>query len=78
MWVDIDRIEKLTGKQAHPFLRRGIVFAHRDLNEILDCYENGKPFYLYTGRVGHSLSQCAWFACSLYAYNNADDKLSFV
>ncbi|GAX84011.1 hypothetical protein CEUSTIGMA_g11436.t1 [Chlamydomonas eustigma] len=46
----VARIEKVTGKPAHPFLRRGIFFAHRDLSEILDCYEKGQPFYLYTGR----------------------------
>jgi hypothetical protein len=41
----------LTGRTAHPFLKRGIIFAHRDLHEILDLYEKGQPFYLYTGRV---------------------------
>jgi hypothetical protein len=45
------RIERLTGRTAHPFLKRGIIFAHRDLHEILDLYEKGQPFYLYTGRV---------------------------
>lgn len=45
------RIEQLTGRPAHPFLKRGIIFAHRDLQEILDLYEKGQPFYLYTGRV---------------------------
>lgn len=25
----IDRVERLTGKPAHPFLRRGVFFAHR-------------------------------------------------
>ncbi|GFH10231.1 uncharacterized protein HaLaN_05507, partial [Haematococcus lacustris] len=44
------RIERLTKRPAHPFLKRGIFFAHRDLSEILDCYEKGIPFYLYTGR----------------------------
>jgi len=46
----IDRFERLTGKRAHQFLRRGLFFSHRDLKEILDAYEAGKPFYLYTGR----------------------------
>ncbi|KAL6765634.1 hypothetical protein V8C86DRAFT_2455941 [Haematococcus lacustris] len=46
----IARIERLTKRPAHPFLKRGIFFAHRDLSEILDCYEKGIPFYLYTGR----------------------------
>jgi tryptophanyl-tRNA synthetase len=45
----IDRVEKLTGKRAHTFLKRGIFFSHRDLNIILDDFENKKPFYLYTG-----------------------------
>jgi tryptophanyl-tRNA synthetase len=44
-------MERLTGRPAHPFLKRGIIFAHRDLHEILDLYEAGQPFYLYTGRV---------------------------
>lgn len=46
----VERMERLTGKPAHPFLKRGIFFAHRDMTEILDCYEKGTPFYLYTGR----------------------------
>ncbi|KAG2389474.1 hypothetical protein C9374_014034 [Naegleria lovaniensis] len=46
----IERFEKLTGKKAHPFLKRGIFFSHRDLHKLLDHYENGKMFYLYTGR----------------------------
>ena len=46
----LDRMERLTGKPVHHFLRRGIFFSHRDLNVILDLYEAKKPFYLYTGR----------------------------
>jgi tryptophanyl-tRNA synthetase len=46
----IARMERVTGRRAHPFIRRGIFFSHRDLNLILDMYEAGKPFYLYTGR----------------------------
>lgn len=41
--------------RAHPFLRRGIFFAHRELEEILDAHEKGKPFYLYTGRVSRCI-----------------------
>jgi tryptophanyl-tRNA synthetase len=59
----LERFEKVTGKRAHRFLRRGIVFSHRDLEKILDRHEKGQPFYLYTGRgpssgslhVGHSI-----------------------
>jgi len=45
-----EKIEKLTGKKAHHFLRRGIFFSQRDLNFLLSQKENGKQFYLYTGR----------------------------
>lgn len=46
----VDRVEALTGKKAHHFLRRGIFVSHREFNEILNIYEQKKPFYLYTGR----------------------------
>ena len=59
----LERFERVTGHKPHRFLRRGIVFSHRDLSKILDRYEKGQPFYLYTGRgpssgsmhVGHSV-----------------------
>ncbi|KAG2115527.1 tryptophanyl-tRNA synthetase [Suillus clintonianus] len=46
----LERFEKLTGHKAHPFLRRGMFFSHREFDKILDRYEQGKPFFLYTGR----------------------------
>ena len=46
----LKRIEKHTG-ELHPFLRRNIFFAHRDMNFLLDEYEKGNKFYLYTGRA---------------------------
>eukprot|EP00736_Rhodelphis_marinus_P012798 Rmarinus@m.25981 len=46
----IDRVEKLTGRPAHHWLKRGVFFSQRDLKHILDMYEKGTPFYLYTGR----------------------------
>jgi len=46
----VARIETLTGKRPHRFLRRKIFFSHRDLNQLLNCFEQHKPFYLYTGR----------------------------
>jgi len=51
--IDADllaRWEKVTGKPPHHLLRRGVFFSHRDLHGILDLVEQGKPFYLYTGR----------------------------
>ncbi|KAL4711740.1 hypothetical protein ACJJTC_015806 [Scirpophaga incertulas] len=46
----ITRFERVTGKKAHHFLRRGIFFSHRDMHNILSLHEAGKKFYLYTGR----------------------------
>lgn len=46
----VERFERLTGHKAHRFLRRGIFFSHRDLGVLLDLYEKGSKFYLYTGR----------------------------
>jgi tryptophanyl-tRNA synthetase len=55
----LKRMEKHAG-DLHMFLRRGIFFSHRDFDWILDMYEKGEKFYLYTGRgpsgythVGH-------------------------
>jgi len=57
---ELSRIEKITG-ELHPYLRRGIFFAHRDLLWCLDEYEKGNKFFLYTGcgpsgpiHLGHS------------------------
>lgn len=44
------RFERLTGHKPHRWLRRGLFFSHRDFDRILDKYEAGEPFFLYTGR----------------------------
>jgi tryptophanyl-tRNA synthetase len=46
----IAKFERVTGAKAHPWIRRGIFFSHRDLDLILDNHAAGKPMYLYTGR----------------------------
>ncbi len=46
----LERLKKHT-KEIHPFLRRNIFFAHRDLDFILNEYEKGNKFFLYTGRA---------------------------
>ncbi|CAH1999643.1 unnamed protein product [Acanthoscelides obtectus] len=66
----LDRFEKITGKKVHHLLRRGVFFSHRDMHTILNLYESGKPFYLYTGRgpssksmhLGHLIpfTLCKW------------------
>lgn len=87
----VDRMERITGKKAHRFLRRGIFFSHRDLNMILDLYEQGKKFYLYTGRgpssealhLGHAIPFhfTKWlqdvFDCPLVIQLTDDEKFLF-
>ena len=46
----LKRLKKHT-KDLHYMLRRRIFFAHRDLNWLLNEYENGNKFFLYTGRA---------------------------
>ncbi|MEM0058633.1 MAG: tryptophan--tRNA ligase [Candidatus Bathyarchaeia archaeon] len=45
----LQRIAKHTG-ELHLQLRRRIFFSHRDLDTVLDLYERGVRFVLYTGR----------------------------
>ncbi len=50
-----DRIVAAAGED-HFLLRRGIFFSHRDMDVILDEYQKGRKFFLYTGRgpSGHT------------------------
>lgn len=45
----LERIKKHTGT-LHPQLERRIFFSHRDVDWILQRYEAGEKFVLYTGR----------------------------
>ncbi len=45
----LKKIEENTGK-LHFMLKRNLFFAHRDLNWLIDEYEKGNKFFLYTGR----------------------------
>jgi tryptophanyl-tRNA synthetase len=45
----LERIKKHT-KDLHFMLKRKVFFAQRDLNWILNEYEKGNKFFLYTGR----------------------------
>ena len=65
----LKRVEK-HAKELHLMLRRGVFFSHRDFDFILNEYEKGKKFFLYTGRgpsgkvhIGHLLPWilCKWF-----------------
>lgn len=37
----LERFERITGHKPHPFMRRGLYFAHRDFDQFLSAYENG-------------------------------------
>ncbi|KAK9483696.1 hypothetical protein V1527DRAFT_498218 [Lipomyces starkeyi] len=52
----LERFERVTGHRPHRLLRRGVFFSERDLDSILTRYEEGKPFFLYTGRGASSES----------------------
>jgi tryptophanyl-tRNA synthetase len=45
----LKKIKKYSGK-LHLQLRRGLFFSHRDLDLIIDMYEDNRRFVLYTGR----------------------------
>ncbi|MEM3673312.1 MAG: tryptophan--tRNA ligase [Candidatus Bathyarchaeia archaeon] len=45
----LKRIAKYTG-ELHLQLRRRLFFSHRDLDTVLDLYDKGVKFVLYTGR----------------------------
>ncbi|AGO11882.1 AaceriADR117Wp [[Ashbya] aceris (nom. inval.)] len=44
------RFTAVTGHEPHHFMRKGVFFSERDFGRILDLYEQGRPFFLYTGR----------------------------
>jgi tryptophanyl-tRNA synthetase len=87
----LKRIKKCIGKEEiHPMLRRGIMFAHRDLNWLLDEYEKGNKFFLYTGcgpsgpiHIGHLMVWyfTKWlqdkFDCELYFQFTDDEKFLY-
>ncbi|MEN2999006.1 MAG: tryptophan--tRNA ligase [Acidilobaceae archaeon] len=57
----VRRVEELAG-ESHVMLRRGIFFSHRDLDLVLKDYQEGRGFFLYTGRgpsgpmhIGHMI-----------------------
>lgn len=52
----IAKLEKSSKIKVHHLIKRGMVFAHRDFDKILDAIENNKKFYLYTGRGPSSKS----------------------
>ena len=85
----LDRIKKHT-KELHFMLNRGVFFAHRDLDWLLNEYEKGNKFFLYTGRapsgethIGHLVPWIftKWlqdkFGCELWFQFPDDEKFMF-
>ncbi|MBA3749897.1 MAG: tryptophan--tRNA ligase [Nitrosopumilus sp.] len=74
-----EKIKNITG-DVHPFLKNRYFFSHRDLDWILNEYQKGNKFYLYTGRgpsglvhLGHLMP---WFFTK-YLQDKFDVKLIF-
>ena len=83
------KLEDLAG-DSHIFVRRKFFFSHRDLDLILKDHENGKGFFLYTGRspggemhVAHLIPfiLCRWmqekFKVNLYIQIPDEEKFLF-
>lgn len=83
------RLVKAAGED-NVMLRRGYFFSHRDLDLVLNDYEKGKSFFLYTGRgpsgpmhIGHliPLIFTKWlqdrFKVNLYIEITDDEKFLF-
>lgn len=81
-----NRMKRICG-ELHPMLARGFFFSQRDLKLVLDDYEAGKGFFLYTGRgpskamhIGHlvPLIFTKWlqekFKVNLYIEITDDEK----
>lgn len=74
-------------EKAHPLLRRGIYFAHRDFNKWLEAYDKGKKVSVITGRgpsekmhIGHLVpflvakSLQDEFGCDVFIPISDDEK----
>jgi tryptophanyl-tRNA synthetase len=46
----LQHLEAATGHQPHHWLRRGLFFAHREFDQIIEHHAQHRPLYLYTGR----------------------------
>ncbi len=85
----IQRIKKHAG-DVHKFLRRKYFYSHRDMDKILDEYDSGEGFFLYTGlgpsskmHIGHlpAMMFTKWlqdkFNVNVYIQITDDEKFLF-
>jgi len=85
----LSRLKKHTGN-LHFMFARNVFFCHRDLNSLLDQYEKGNKFVLYTGRgpsgnthLGHLMPwlMTKWFQDKFdvpFYFQLTDDEKFFV
>lgn len=84
------RISKAAGSELHPMLLRDFFFSHREMELVINDFEKGKGFFLYTGRgpskgmhIGHlvPLIFTKWFQdkfkVNLYIEITDDEKFLF-
>ena len=85
-----EKVCKKKRKDLHIFLKRGLFFAHRDFEKVLNCIEKGENIFLYTGRapggnmhIGHLIPFLFTkylqdvFNCNLYIQIPDDEKFLF-
>jgi tryptophanyl-tRNA synthetase len=83
----LERLGRLARAPLHPLLARGIYYSHRDLGSLLDRYERGERFFLYSGRgpsgplhLAHLMQFeiCRWFqahfGAEMYVQITDDEK----
>lgn len=89
--VDQALLDRMAGYgPLHPMLRRGVVYSQRDMDWLLDLYDKGVKFSLYTGRgpsgnthLGHLMPWifCKYlqdtFGAPLYFQMTDDEKFLF-
>ncbi|HEV2166823.1 MAG TPA: tryptophan--tRNA ligase [Thermoplasmata archaeon] len=81
------RLARLARGPLHPLLARGVYYSHRDLSNLLDEYERGNPFFVYSGRgpsgplhTAHLMQfeLCRWFqerfGADMYVQITDDEK----
>ena len=72
-----ERFEKLA-KGSHYAMRRGLYFAERDLNWLMDQYEKHNKFYIYTGIApsgGMTIAQTMQFQMAKWLQDRFDAEV---
>ena len=86
----LENLAKKKNMKLHPFLKRGLFYAQKDLDKIIQDLKNNRPIFLYTGRapggsmhIGHLIPFLFTkylqdlFDCNLYIQIPDDEKFMF-